>query len=134
MDQLLVQLTGLLAKSEVKKREEGSSWTTGLLIGLLSLIILSILAVKSWFDGRERAKLLHEKAVLEEEKRQQVVDAMFSRYQVIKDNAVKTIDKLTDDISAIDKRVEDIKRQRELRTVRFLSIQSWDDVDENLDH
>ena len=114
------------------KRSKSWSWISGLLIAAIAMLAMGFAYFRAWKQGRELAKLKHEKDVAKQElERKKVSDLVTEREKA---QAAKwvTIREAEDKVTAIDValKVLDEKKVRTHETIK--ALRDWDDVDRYL--
>ncbi len=113
-----------------KKQAGSGGWIAAVITGVLALIAIAVFAWQAWKAGKERAKLLHEKAVREEEEHQARVDADLAEDQATKDSALQVADELQKEVDRLQEEADHLEAERVRARETIERISSWEDVDE----
>lgn len=120
-------------KEETKENGGNAGLIGGLITVVLFIVVIGIFSFQAWRAGKERAKLLHEKAVREEEARRLQVDAQLA------ENAEDAIE-LLDKVEALQLEAYNLEQsaiaEANRHGVAIMNIQSatsWDQIDHLLD-
>lgn len=115
-------------------KAEGRTGTAGIIAGvvalLAALIAIAVLAFKQWKAGKERAKLLHEKAVKEEEAHQAELDSKLAESEEHKQAAEEANKALKEELGSIKEELVGVETKYVTVRDAIDRISSWEDVDE----
>jgi len=126
---MLNKILSFVQTERDKKKEGKGGLVGGLLAGLFAIILISLFAFKAWRSGKEKAKLLHEKAVREEDLHQAEVDAQLSEADYHKRSAQVEVERISASLDELKKKQEAIEEQHERAQALVDSLKTWDDVD-----
>jgi len=123
-------------KDQGKKQESRSTpmaWVTSLIVGAVALLAVGFMYWRSWKQGRELAKLKHEKDVaVQGEIRAKAQSALDENnkaaavHSLSVQKSKQLVEKLEGDLKAIEARK--VKTDAEIN-----ALKSWDDVDRYLE-
>lgn len=110
------------------KRSNPWGWVTGLLVSAVALFTAGFLAWRARKQGKELAKLKHEKDVAEQKKITSEASSKTIKNQVkaatLRADAVEAIEK----IKELDKQIEEIEARRTKHEKQIDAVKNWDDV------
>jgi len=114
-----------------KKDQAGKGGTIAAIVaGILALVAVAIFAWKAWQAGKERAKLLHEKAVLEEKEHQADVDAELAECIDRRGELLDEALTLREEIHALEDAATRLEQERRAARNMINKISTWEDIDE----
>lgn len=115
MDDIVNVLLDSFKKLKREEGKKGVGWIFGLIAGLISIIVISILSMRARKARKKLAALQHEKDVAEELK--------------IQAKAQELIDKIDEEIKVIDSSLQETKKTY-IETIETIDqIKNWDDFD-----
>lgn len=113
-----------------KDKVKGGNTITTIVIFVVSLIAIAILVWKQWKAGKEKAKLLHEKAVKEEEAKQAMLEKSLAKNEDIKDEADRKFTKAVSELKELENKQSELDAKRVKTNKIIEKLSSWDEVDE----
>lgn len=129
------QYSGVVeALNKYKGKESGGNagLIGGLVAGAVFLIFIAIFAFQAWRAGKERAKLLHEKTVREEEAKRAETNAKLAEHAAdaaaLQDQADDALNK----VELLQEKIDETARTHEAALVRIGQLTSWEQIDEFL--
>lgn len=125
LDKLLGVVQGYKSNQQTGK----GGWIATAVVGILALIAVALFAWQQWKAGKERAKLLHEKAVREEEAHQATVDVELAENQQAKEDALQQAHDLQEEVARLEDQTEKLEARRQAARAAIDKISSWEDVD-----
>ncbi len=127
LDKLLGVVQGF--KSDEQTGSSKGGWISAAVVGIMALIAVAIFAWQQWQAGKERAKLLHEKAVREEAEHQALVDADLAASEEDHQAALARAEELRKEIEQLETETERLEAERQRARTAIDKISSWEDVD-----
>ena len=115
-----------------QNRKAPWAWVTTLIVGAVALLAVGFMYYRSWKQGRELAKLKHERDVREEEAVQaKVAEGMAVTDRQIAEHKVE-VRRTESRLERLDQELEKITN--EATATRFVidALKNWDDVDRYL--
>jgi hypothetical protein len=126
---VLDKVLGSIQDNKEKESVGAGGWLGALIAAILVIIVTGIFGFIAWKRGKEMSKLLHEKAIREEEEHQAKVNADLAETDEVRDEAIKVVNEARRDIAVLEVERREIEEaHREVRA-RIDAITSWDDVD-----
>ena len=119
-------------KTEEKETKGNGGLIGALIAGILVMIITAVFGFIAWRRGKELAKLLHEKAVAEENLHQAGVDATLAKDDTVRAEATTRIEAAQYKIVEIVAQREVLQEEHRAAKQRLDEFTSWDDVDRYL--
>lgn len=116
-------------KSNEQTNSNAGGWIAGVVALVLALVGVVILAYQQWKAGKERAKLLHEKALREEEAHQAEVDANLEADRQKKFEALDRVTAIHLDVDRLAQEIKRLQVERDDSRAKIDQITSWEDVD-----
>ncbi len=132
METFLTKALNTVQGHKAKNQGGSSGWIAGIGVGLVALIAIALFAYKAWAASKQLAKLLHEKAVREEEAHRTLVASKIAKDEAIKEDALKRVRELNKDILEITQEVKALTQEKKETLANIDKLSSWDDVDEFL--
>jgi len=133
MEELLAKATGFVEAQREKTKVSYSTTTVlTLLAGLVGICLVCTFAFKAWSASREKAKLLHEKAVREEEVHQAEVELQVQEHEKPREAALEAYLSLQNKIESVNSRILQVDAAHESAIKAIHSITSWSDVDKQM--
>lgn len=116
-------------KSNEQSGSNTGGWIAGLVVLVIALIGVAIFAYQQWKAGKERAKLLHERAVALEQQHQAELDHELAEKEAEKQAHLDAALEAYKRASEIDKRRAELVKVRDEARAKIDRITSWEDVD-----
>jgi predicted Holliday junction resolvase-like endonuclease len=126
----LDKIVNIVQGYKAKENAGSSSWISTIVVGVLALIAIAIYAYQALKAGKETAKLLHEKAVLEEDAHQAEVDERLAESEEEKVQALESVESLKEKIQELEDAALEFEAKRVVAHKLIEKISSWEDVDE----
>jgi len=104
----------------------------GLIAVVVFIFVVAIFAFQAWKSGKERAKLLHEKAVREEEAHRVQVDAQLAENAETAVELMKKVDELQAQADELEEKAQAERLRHEAAVASIQSATSWDQIDQLL--
>jgi hypothetical protein len=111
------------------KRKSPWKWVTGLLVGAVALFTIGFMYWRAWKQGRELAKLKHQRDVADEEKKQAKIteamaanDAKASLHSLEAKKAELKVEK-------IDMELRNIEHDKRITNSEIGNLKNWRDID-----
>lgn len=106
---------------------------TKVLLGLVAIVAAAFLYYRAWKQGKELAKLQHEKDVLEEKSIQKVtkdkIDQSLEAISKLKQLEISNLNK----ISIVDLQLKKLDEERTKTKNEIESLETWSDINRYLD-
>jgi type VI protein secretion system component VasK len=125
----LDKLVAVIQSFKSKQQAGQSSWVAGAIVAIIALVTVAIFAWQQWRAGKERAKLLHEQAVREEQMHQAQVDASLDEDQAVKEESIRHANELVKEVARLQEEADKLEAKRERARATIDKISSWEDVD-----
>jgi YesN/AraC family two-component response regulator len=116
-----------------QKRKVPWNWVTGLIVGAVALLAVGFMYWRSWKQGRELAKLKHERDVTEQEKAQAKVSEAMAVNQRRALKHKMEAERLKIYIETINEDLGKITNETTETNKKIDSLKNWRDVDRYLD-
>lgn len=123
------KIVDVVQGNKAKEKSGNGGLIAGIVTAVLALLALAVMAYQAWRAGKERAKLLHEKALAEEAKHQAEVDAKLAEKQEEKDEALREVAELGKELDRLEEEVQTLEEKREKAKAIIDKISDWDDID-----
>lgn len=108
-------------------------WVTGLVVGIVSLITLSLLAWQAKRKGQELASLKHDRDRLKQEEIRSRLSAENAKHQSRIDKHLEVYEAMKEEVSLLDTQIEKINQEERTALERIDAIKNWEEVDSYLD-
>lgn len=126
---ILAKLSNAVTSHNDKRNAGVGSWPWGLILGVLVVGVLAYLFIRSWMKSKKLAKLLHEKAVREEEAHRAEVMARIMEVDSQKERYLQRKEELENEILQLDLEIQELSSSHKLTVEEIRLIESWDDVE-----
>jgi uncharacterized protein HemX len=103
-----------------------------LLVLLVTAIAGAYFYFKAWKQGKEYAKLLHEKDVAEQQRQVHEADIKLSTLESEKQENIQIVAEKESQIKDLDSKLERLQLEHAEVTNKISKLTSWDDVDDFL--
>lgn len=116
--------------NEGEKQEESKGFSLRkILVGLFVFVVLGLFLFREWRSGKERARLLHEKAVQKEQLHQAQVDADLSIEAHHVESAQREAARISEKIQDLETRQQLAEARHQADLAAIDALRSWGDVD-----
>lgn len=131
LDKLLNTVQAFKGKDSSSSGKGG--WIAAAVTAIIALVLVAIFAWQQWKAGKELAKLLHEKAVREEDLHQAEVDAALEEDRVVTFEALARVEEASGRLEELKEALRDAEERRTSARSAIDKIASWEDVDAIVD-
>lgn len=130
----LDKITGWVKGQGEKQQDRKApwNWITGLIVGVVALVAVGLMYWRSWKQGRELAKLKHERDVNEQEReRAEVTKAMAINQKKIHTHSIE-VQKAKNRIREIDEFIDEEEDKKAETCEKINALKNWRDLDRYL--
>ncbi len=131
---MLNQLESWVKSQGEKQQKRGKSWSwvSGLLVAAIAMLAIGFAYFRAWKQGRELAKLKHEKDVAKQELEVKKVTDLVTEREKTQAKKWVVIREAEDKIVAIDAALKVLDEKKAETHATIDAMRNWDDVDRYL--
>lgn len=132
LDKIKNTLVGLVSEQSEKQEDRRGSWgwITGLAVTVVAIIGAAFVAYRSWKQGKELAKLKHEKDVAEAEKHRGEVASMVTSSEVRAAVWRKKGSEAEERLKKIDENLKGLEKDATRTQQELEALKNWRDLDQ----
>lgn len=127
-----VQAKGQQDKAERDEGGSGVGWIVGLVVSAVAMAAIGFLAWRNWKQGKQLAKLLHERDVRQQEAYREQSMAEMTAHEKQAQKLLRAAREAEREVARIKDEIQEVRDAQDARNREIDALRNWRDVDRYL--